>query len=412
MTNIATGKSGDDLNLKTQLVIVKLQSIGFKNDHALLKNNTSDWRNTGSRYDKPEWGQNSNYPVSLSMDSVVSLKATFDITLKKKDQISCEIDGNADDDFLCFSLLTTLKSGKASLVLTSSEKIPKYVRKLIRSINWSVRIDNRIIIGNSGPHTIYVTFGPAKDSGLPEDGVTEKRMRTAVDWVSATSCVQPVRIVEALFKNFHGYTLGYERLHPTLKDELDQNPLKKQALLDAGFPTYLKSSIGGAWLLTEFKRYGGECQAIVRLIRGILHQIGCKDTIEVKYINADAPDYLVTKIESRGSECSGPDSDKDYSLVDGEVKVGNIYGDNDGIGFNNFEAYLKFTYTNSAGQKRIAWFGGGIGLLYDLDALNQREIHEYERKLILVFWGLVESESIFVNGEWKYKITKIWKYPK
>lgn len=203
-------------------------------------------------------------------------------------------------------------------------------------------------------------------------------------------------IVEHLFGKFDGYVLGFDHLHPDDQKYLKNHPAEKNTLKKAGFAAYRKTDQGGAWPLAEHADWGGECQAIVRLIRGMLKQVGCPGQAEPKYVNADARNPYKARIRDRGTRCSGPDADKSYALVDVPVKVGGLYDKKDRVGWNNYEAYLKFTH-----NKKVGWFGGGVGKLPE----GKDPLH--------VFYGLAEYEMAYVAAtkSWKRKVTQLWKYP-
>jgi hypothetical protein len=269
-----------------------------------------------------------------------------------------DICGEGGARFLRYEGKGTFKKGDVTMTLNADASIPNFIEKLADiKFNWGITTDKGLVSAGTTLHTFYHVLGKPIDNGLPEDGATTRRMDTATDWILKTGCKEPVDIVKALFGKFPGYILGFSMLSDELKNEIKSDLLLKKALLDAGFADYRKDNLGGAWPLAEFQKFGGECQAIVRLIRGIIHQVGCPGTIELKFVNADAPNYLEGIIKSVGTTCSGPDPKKGYSLVDGKVQVGNTYDGNDGVGFNNYEAYMKYSYVNSSGKSRVAWFG-------------------------------------------------------
>ncbi|MGH2958240.1 MAG: hypothetical protein ACRDKE_01430, partial [Solirubrobacterales bacterium] len=143
-----------------------------------------------------------------------------------------------------------------------------------------------------------------------------------------------------------------------------------------------------------FSRFGGECQAIARLIAGIVHQVGMPGKAEVKYVNADARNPHSAIIKSTGTRCAGPKPGHAYALVDAPVSAGRSYLDDAKIGWNNYEAYLKFTHGKEY------WYGGGIGRLPDgHDPLK-------------VFFGLVEFKPVVdaKSGTLVRQVTQVWPY--
>jgi hypothetical protein len=58
--------------------------------------------------------------------------------------------------------------------------------------------------------------------------------------------------------------------------------------------------------------------------------------------------HVKTIIRDYGTICAGPNPGMRYALVDGEVKMGTLYSVEDSnIGWNNYEAFLKFTYNKT-----------------------------------------------------------------
>ena len=214
--------------------------------------------------------------------------------------------------------------------------------------------------GVSGMHVVYVTYDLPIDTGLVEDGVTLHRMKKTIAWFGkawAAGKRKPADLIESVFAKFSGYVLGFEMLSRAQRTYLVRHPAALAKLEDAGFPTFMKDAKGGAWPLAEFSNYGGECQAIVRLTRAMAHQVGLPGTFQIKYVSSQPADPYKTRIlDDPSVDPAGPLPGWDYALVDGAVSVGGQYGAADGVGFNRYEAFLKYT---DGGV--ITWFGGGIG---------------------------------------------------
>jgi hypothetical protein len=360
----------------------KVKSVQFKSDHALLNDNAADWTKNGVRFeskDKAEWREDHSFPISHTKAEKVSLIVEFEVKPPGATAAKGEVIGTGSP-YLSFRGNATFSSGRVFVALTATGALPDDVTKLENeNINWQVHCaSSSSDAGSTGPHKLYLTM---------HKPIVESCKR------------RPIEIVEYLFSKYPGYVLGYDHL-PKDKEEYLKNHPDEKAKLDAvGFAAYdLNNTLnrGGAWPLVEFRNYGGECQAIVRLIRGILHQIGCPGKAEAKFANADARDYNKPIIRDTGTRCTGPDASKRYALVDRAVAVGKLYGDEDGVGWNNYEAYMLFT---EGGES--AWFGGGVGRLPD----GTNPLH--------VFWALAEYESEYVEAEmvFKRKVTRIWEYP-
>jgi hypothetical protein len=398
------GDAGSDPEALKRFFL-KVVSVTFKSDHALLLDNRSDFQKRGSRHPKPEWvheRRDERVPISHSKHKALELEVEF---LSSGDTTeSGRLTGKIPTDFvLTSSGSTSFPPGKKVKVkLESAKPIPDSIMKARTNIAWRVNIEGRDYdLTPSGQHLFFITWGDPIDEGNVEDGVTYRRMNTAIDWVGAVWAkgkTDPVEVLDELFGRFEHYVLGFDHLPRALRAYLAVNPGKVKALTEAGFAAYKNDAVGGAWPLSYFEKYSGECQAIVRLIRGLIHQVGMPGKVEVQYVNADARDPYKAIIRSWGTACAGPKPGHKYSLVDARVEKGKRYTAEDsktkGIGWNNYEAYLKFTYGKEY------WYGGGIGRL--------PEGHDP----LKVFYGLVEYKSEFVPGttQWARHVTDVWVY--
>ena len=81
-----------------------------------------------------------------------------------------------------------------------------------------------------------------------------------------------------------------------------------------------------------------------------------------------------------------------------KIPPGN-YKNADDVGWNSFEAYLRYRHTESASDKS-RWDGGGVG--------------EHEGNLIHVFWGMAEyttgTEEIWGQAISYRLITRVHEY--
>ena len=139
------------------------------------------------------------------------------------------------------------------------------------------------------------------------------------------------------------------------------------------------------------KRWGAECQAICRFVRGIMRQIGAKSKMDFRTYTADFSDPEIPLNERQANRAAVRSR---LSLVDDEVQVLRTYWepvkDSSGIpldirqnsgpwpGWNHFEAYLKVT-PDDGGEVRL--FGGGVGIL------------KKKRNPLHVFYAIVELKA-------------------
>ncbi len=279
----------------------------------------------------------------------------------------------------------------------------------------------------------YLTFGKPVLSGSRESGVTLRRMDRSVEWVGEKYTNDHPTIITHLFKKYKAYslaeyvpsngsyTLTYSNLSNTQRTKLVDpfHPERMKHLGDNDWPAFFHNDVG-AWPAAdpELVEFGAECQAICRLSIGMLQQLGSTAELSVVYATADFSKPNEAIIDGHTNDRpSGPDSTKHYVLVDAAVKKGDKYvapvmdprdstlktppgyEDNNTIGWNNFEAYLRYKFKEN-GSEKSRWWGGGVG--------------EHEGNLIHVFWGLAEyqfeSATIFGQTVTYRKITGVYEY--
>jgi hypothetical protein len=162
-------------------------------------------------------------------------------------------------------------------------------------------------------------------------------------------------------------------------------------------PTYFNDA-GGAWAMSDYVAESGECQAIVRLVRAVLRQLGVPGEARAIVVWGD-PEV------NRGRTALSADLEDEPSaglrrtrlvdgrrwaaaLVDAPVEAGKIYPASHtpgrggpSPGFNRFEACLEFTH----GGKTLD-YGGGAGVFHD------------RAEVLHGFWGLVWASAAPRHG--------------
>ncbi len=307
-----------------------------------------------------------------------------------------------------------------------------------------------------------------------EDGATLARMREATKRVQDIGECPSVTLIDRLFKTFDNYVLRAENLDEERWKEIENNKYLSNYIKDVGWPSFLKvgrwkeftreedlfkanmkklwdkfveekdaeeveeagnriatmsrereaegSAIqrerdqtlrkqGGAWPLAILERYGGECQAIVRLIRGILTQLGHEGELCIRYVSVDASQPERITIGRNGNRCVGPRSDRGYSLVDTPVRVRERYTMGQ-VKWNKYEAFLRYRYKVN-GQVYQAWYGGGVGLVGTPQPERSPKgplTPAFERELLrMSFEGLAEYRTISAQPEVR-EVTNYWSY--
>jgi len=350
---------------------VKILEITFLSDHQKLKDYSKDWKNLGRRFPKPEWRPGASSPISHSVDKKVSLKIKFEAGPPEGRTQFGTLRGKGPGHFTFESTRRSIAAGENVLTLECPKGLPLQILKREERIDWSLRLEqDGTLGGGTTAHVIYCTYSDPQDDrkGYQEDGVTLKRMEQAVEWAGEVDTMDSHRLVELLMGTFQSYSLAESKDVPA--------PYKH--------PHYLNLE-GGAWPMAEFRK-PGECQAIVRLVMGVIRQLGLpgqSDAVLV-YAHPDAP--MVTKVDilNQGiglrSVPAPPDAPMWLAaLTDKPVEEGKVYPPShsrlpDGSlspGFNAFEACLKFT---DSGETRF--YAGGAGIKFSVDQVLNECFHQ------------------------------------
>jgi hypothetical protein len=258
---------------------------------------------------------------------------------------------------------------------TSGRTLPRRIDKLDLAIDWTA--NNGGTVSPATTHNVvYVTMARPNDEDaatVQEHGVTLKRMDLAVSWVAPLRTLRPHSIVRGLMAKFPYYAL---RPSPKVPRKYHH-------------PTYFNDE-GGAWPMADYVEETGECQAIVRLVSGVLAQLGVPGEARTVVVWSDpmvnggrsAVSAYWDEDPSAGLDRTKMVQGRRWlaTLVDGPVEVGKTYppshtimpDGNPSPGFNRYEACLEFTHE---GVTRL--YGGGAGIYPDRQSVLQ------------AFWGLV-----------------------
>lgn len=315
----------------------KIVSLIFRSDHGVMKDNNTDLLNTGSPIPGIEWkfGQPSK-PISHTKNRKVDIEIDLEVHPFNADETDCTLEGKADFAPLDFKLVQKLKGGKHTLSLTSTQALPDRIDKLQGKIKWTLTTPKKTFsAGDTFGHTIYLTFGTPVSIAGREAGITERRVATSVEFIKKNGATAPHKVVEALMKNdFPAYTVDVDAtLDPTLKH-----------------PKYF-NDVGGAWRILENLAAAAECQAIVRVVKAMIAQVGMDGTAVM---------VLATVKPDTGDPIEQPESGTGLAgketVVSGKTlfpflvpeepgKVGRTFviGARDSPVLNFFEACLKFT---------------------------------------------------------------------
>jgi hypothetical protein len=366
------------------ILSIELVSVEFTSDHALLKNQTGDWTNTGNLYPKPHWvnGRATQSPISHSMDHPVKARVKVRVKPKNACVESGSLRGHGPDGLAFTMRGISYGPGEPVFEVSSKGKLPIGVQQMDLDIDWTFQAKSTTGSGTS-QNTCFVTIDTPVNEGKPEDGVTFRRMSAAVQRVGDSGSIDPHEIVASLMGLLPYYTL---QRSPSVPAEFKH-------------PTYF-NSVGGAWPIQDYLTYYAECQAIVRFVRGILKQVGCPGEAKPVVVWAD-PDVSggATALEQELEKGGGLNGKRKKvgsktwyaALADRDpVAVGRVFTPAN-MGMNNFEACLRFTHGGVT-----KYYGGGAGA-FD----SPQEVIKAFQALV---WLSVEYDS---SGNANYRIEEI-----
>ncbi len=317
-----------------------------------------------------------------------------------------------------------LTKGQNLISVAGSGALGEWPGRRTRTLQWTFVPDDadEISLGTSGRHTVFVTFGPPRKEGEVEDGASVQRMQEATRRIRGIGPCNYPKLLHKLFKTFSGYALEGTSLSQEERAEIQQNPQLEEYMRAVDWPRFLHSAKygsperaatlkeqGGAWPLADLERFRGECQAIIFFIRGVVMQVGLPGTIEVKYVTADCnrPGEAIIC----DSHCAPRgEGEGEYALVDRPVVANRLYGTYDSrVGFNKFEAYMRYRYTRN-GQNRQSWYGGGIARNMD-EPQNDSPSAEVQQVLLGAFTGIAQYVWRRKNGMLRRKVRRYIPFP-
>jgi hypothetical protein len=333
-----------------------LEAVTFRSAHGLLAACDLDvgWRDAGAPCPTPEWTRGHHVPVSHTLGKVVDLELTLDLPERAPDA-PLVLRGEGPEGVLLVHE-GAVRGGVA--LARSRDPLPQRIQKIAFTVHWSEGGGARLSPRRTA-NVVYATAGQPRDDrrgDWPEDGVTLKRMDRAVAWVGPLATLDPHAIVAALIAKFPAYAL-----HPS-----PHVPRRYH------HPTYFNEE-GGAWPMCDYVAETGECQAIVRLVRAMLRQLGVPGRVRTLLVWADPEvDGGRTALSASWDDDPGAGLDRTRvvdgrtwfaALVDDAVEVGQRYPPSHtprrGVpspGLNRFEACLELTYDG-----RTRTYGGGAG---------------------------------------------------
>jgi hypothetical protein len=244
----ALGHGGTRETSEAEFPGTHVSSVTFRSDHGAMKDNTTDWSDSGALYGEPEWylvrDKVINHPVSQTRDSTVLVDVGLDVLPENAPPAPVRLSGRSAEPALNFDFAGTLEGGRNRRVtMTSIGKLPDTIlalpnKQVVWTLDWR---GWKHEIGRTS-HSFFVT---AAAPYSPAD-VTEKRMRTAVEIAGTVAArigsIDPHTMVREIMKHWGSYNL-----HVTYAN---------------------------AWELADNIATGAQCIDIVRFVQGILRMVG------------------------------------------------------------------------------------------------------------------------------------------
>jgi hypothetical protein len=278
--------------------------LTFTTDHNLLKDNNSDWEDSGTKYTEPEWKSGTNNPISQTKNTNVGVKMKIKVTPTDTPSKSYNVVGSGPTGMNFDTSLSLAGGDNADKTATSTDKLEDKIHAINGSIEWKFKLSGgESTPVNTGSHKVYVTYGTPGGSSI-----TEKRVAYVVD--KASGQADPHDALAAV----HGgsYVLG------------------------SATPTPIWKIAGGT---------PGECIHLAQFDDAAIQMLGCP---------AGSIRYLYVKLGESSKE-SASSSDWEIRASDGAKLI--FEDGSTPPGLNNWEAALKYT---SGGTTK--YYAGGAGI--------------------------------------------------
>jgi len=327
------------------IATIQIVSVKFLSDHAMLKNYTTDWKDGGSAFPKPEWTAANQYPVSHTMDKQVEIEVEIDVAPPDACPKTGTLHGEGPGGMVFEKSGVSFAPGRIKLSLKSDRKVEKKIQELNFSINWSAQGPNAPISPSQTANTMYVTMGNPTTPRWP--GITLKRMRHAVKATGAANSLNPHEIVKHVMSKWSTFNL--QQVYNNEWELAD----------DATDP------MTGALI-------GADCQTIVRHTESVIRMVGCPGKAEFIVVWAKVP----TPAHGEENPAYSPNvSDpkqwynafRPFDAAKAKWRATLVDGDGNQ---NRYEACLRFTYpegSSAASDKK--YYAGGVGRRDDADSV-------------------------------------------
>ena len=335
---------------------VTLKGVRFVSDHHVMKDERTNWENSGKLFPKPDWDAANPAtriaPISHDRKSNIAVELTYD-AVAGTPGAALTFAGKGTRSFLTFSGASTLTAGNDQVsLLTSSAATPDAIAGFHNeSILWSVDVGtNRQLLAATPGLDVFVTMAPPR---RPNE-VTYKRMDKAVELTESIRTLDPHELVHGIMLNFGAYNLDVQYKN--------------------------------AWEMADNIALGAQCIDIVRFVLGLIETVGCPGTAEAKLVWA-RPTDPATAVEDN---YLGGHSLHDYPPHPAHPTWGAALIDANACP-NNFEAALKFTHGD------VRYYPGGVSLV---DRSGRKIIFTDAQQVLEIFQYLAWIEDTGIAKKW------------
>jgi len=316
---------------------IKIVSISFKSDHALLKTYDTDWKDGGARFPKPEWTSAGQHPVSHTMDKEVKIEVEIEVTPVDACPETGTLQGIGPNGMVFKKTGVSFSPGKKKIELTSDKKLEKKIQELDFKIDWTTIGTSVGITPSSTSNKMFVTMDTPTTPRWP--GITLKRMRHAVKATGGAGSLDPHEIVRHVMSKWSTFNLSqvYDNEWELADDARD--PVTGDLI-------------------------GADCQTIVRHTESVIRMVGCPGTAEFIVVWAKVPAPTVgienpayTPNMSNPKQWYNSFRPPDPAKATWRATLVDFGG-----GQNRYEACLKFTHGGV-----MKYYAGGVGRKDDVD---------------------------------------------
>lgn len=356
-----------------------INSLAFKSDHGILKDQTKNWSATGTPYSQPEWslskGKAVSHPISHNKDATVDIDLNLDVTPITAPTAPIKIIGKSPSGYLDFSHTGTMQGGQGQTVsMASSAKLPNKITTLENEqITWIMEWRNwKREIGRTA-HTVFLTAGMPH---LPSD-VTHKRLALAIELAKQAQTIDAHELVRSIMIRWPIYNLDV--------------------------------FYSDAWQLARNMKKGADCGTIVRFVQGLVQILGLPGTAKAMMVYADPTGGSSTGLVAKEDEW-GMVSDP------GLWKYGarNIGGKDAGAALidggecnNSYEGALKYDDGST-----LRYYPGGVSFSYSGSRVEYKTAQDVLHIFQCLAWVSYEGGKHIAELVTNYPKTVSVPFPK